>query len=56
MAYLKSVEDCDKELREYRKALRLCSVEGRIAVWEQIDAVLDVRIRLARRKVRLQQS
>jgi hypothetical protein len=52
----RSVEECDKELVEYRKALRLVSTGGKVAVWEQIDRILEIRQGLAggrkrRRKV-----
>lgn len=46
MSVPSTVAECDKELREYRKALRLTSRDGRIAVWEQIDRVLEIRLKL----------
>lgn len=42
-----TVEDCDRELTEYQKALALVSEGGQVAVWEQIDRVLEIRFLLA---------
>lgn len=49
----KSIEECDKELVEYRKALRLVSSAGKVAVWEQIDRILEIRESLQKGKKRL---
>lgn len=38
-----TVEDCDRELVQYRRALTLVSPAGQVAVWEQIDRILEIR-------------
>lgn len=50
----RTLAECDKELVEYRKALRLVSTGGRVAVWEQIDRILEIRQGLSQRRRRRQ--
>lgn len=39
----RTLGECDKELRDYRKAMQLVSRAGSVAVWEQIDRILEIR-------------
>lgn len=44
-----TIADCDKEISDYRKILAVVSPKGRVAVWEQIDALLERRFVLEKR-------
>lgn len=48
MSVPRTIEECDRELAQYRKALTLTSQAGQVAVWEQLDRVLEIRFLLAR--------
>lgn len=39
-----NVAECDKEIGDYRLILPTVSIKGRIAVWEQIDKLLELRL------------
>lgn len=41
------LEQTDRELEEYRKALKLVSKRGRVAIWDQIDRLLERRLTVA---------
>lgn len=43
-----TVEEIDAQLQEYRKALARVSKRSRIVVVEQIDALLDRRLKLSK--------
>lgn len=47
----RTLAECDHEIVEYRKALRLVSRGGRVAVWEQIDRILEARYVIQTTKV-----
>jgi hypothetical protein len=44
----RTIPECDRELTEYRRALRLVQELGQVAVWEQIDRILEKRHHLSR--------
>lgn len=45
-----TVAECDFQLSEYRRMLSAMSPYSRPMVWDQIDALLDERVRLAERE------
>lgn len=50
MAVPTTIAECDKEIADYMVAMKLVSHFGRIAVWEQIDRILEIRYRLQSRR------
>lgn len=47
MAEPTSIVECDRQIAEYQRALKQVSPKGRVAVWEQIDKLLELRLDLA---------
>lgn len=47
-----TLSEIDRNLAEYRQILTKVSVGGRVAVWEQIDRLLDMRAETAKRERR----
>jgi hypothetical protein len=50
MADRSVIDDIDAQLREHRKALTLCSRKARVAVWDQIDRLLERRQKETRKR------
>lgn len=44
MAEPTSIAECDRQIAEYQRALKQVSPKGRVAVWEQIDKLLELRL------------